>query len=289
MQGELTQIISNLFPNSEIIRTWYPIGGVSAQVTAVEVKLNDASTKQVLIRQHPTAKKEFILLKKLYELGLPVQKPYTYDESLKLLPAPYIVLEYVEGNTQFAPQNMQDFIKRTVETLIQVHHSDTSHLKFLQQQAMHLDRESFDDLSEQILDTLKNSNLIAQNNSVLLHGDYWIGNLLWRDNALVAVIDWEDAAIGDPLYDLSNTRFEILWAFGEDVMQQFTADYQAKMPHLSYELLPYYDLYATLKTAPHIDEYANWSDYGRDDITPNLIHKRYRWFVSEALKKVDKP
>jgi aminoglycoside phosphotransferase (APT) family kinase protein len=35
----------------------------------------------------------------------------------------------------------------------------------------------------------------------LLHGDYWPDNTLWRDGRLVCVIDWEDAALGDPLAD----------------------------------------------------------------------------------------
>jgi aminoglycoside phosphotransferase (APT) family kinase protein len=37
---------------------------------------------------------------------------------------------------------------------------------------------------------------------VLVHGDYRVGNLIWRDNAILAVLDWEGAGIGDPLEDL---------------------------------------------------------------------------------------
>jgi aminoglycoside phosphotransferase (APT) family kinase protein len=37
---------------------------------------------------------------------------------------------------------------------------------------------------------------------VMVHGDYKLGNLIWRDRQVVAVIDWEGAEIGDPLQDL---------------------------------------------------------------------------------------
>jgi len=37
---------------------------------------------------------------------------------------------------------------------------------------------------------------------VLVHGDYKLGNLIWRDRKVVAVLDWEGAEIGDPLQDL---------------------------------------------------------------------------------------
>lgn len=35
----------------------------------------------------------------------------------------------------------------------------------------------------------------------LTHGDYHFGNLLFRDGAVVAILDWEIAALGDPLVD----------------------------------------------------------------------------------------
>ena len=61
-----------------------------------------------------------------------------------------------------------------------------------------------------------------RNPAVLLHGDFWPGNTLWRDGKLVAVIDWEDAALGDPLADLARSRLEVLWAYGGDAMHAFT-------------------------------------------------------------------
>jgi aminoglycoside phosphotransferase (APT) family kinase protein len=36
----------------------------------------------------------------------------------------------------------------------------------------------------------------------LVHGDFHYGNLLFRDDQVVAVFDWEIAGLGDPLFDL---------------------------------------------------------------------------------------
>jgi hypothetical protein len=36
------------------------------------------------------------------------------------------------------------------------------------------------------------------NPSVLLHGDFRLPNVLWKAGAIVAVIDWELASVGDP-------------------------------------------------------------------------------------------
>ena len=90
-----------------------------------------------------------------------------------------------------------------------------------------------------IRDTLEAVWPLPQRNSpVLLHGDFWPGNILWKDGQLVGIIDWEDAALGDPLADVANSRLEVLWAFGIDAMQSFTRQYQA-MTTIDFINLPY--------------------------------------------------
>jgi aminoglycoside phosphotransferase (APT) family kinase protein len=37
---------------------------------------------------------------------------------------------------------------------------------------------------------------------VLVHGDFRVGNLIWHEERIAAVLDWEGAGIGDPLEDL---------------------------------------------------------------------------------------
>lgn len=37
---------------------------------------------------------------------------------------------------------------------------------------------------------------------VVVHGDYKLGNFIWREGRIVAALDWEGAMIGDPLQDL---------------------------------------------------------------------------------------
>jgi aminoglycoside phosphotransferase (APT) family kinase protein len=64
---------------------------------------------------------------------------------------------------------------------------------------------------------------------VLLHGDYWPGNVLWHDGKIVAVIDWEDARLGDPLIDLAMSRLDLVWICGIYAMHMFTEQYQPSL------------------------------------------------------------
>ncbi len=63
---------------------------------------------------------------------------------------------------------------------------------------------------------------------------------------LTNCIDGEDAAIGDPLADVANSRLEILWALGRDAMERFTQHYQSLAP-LDITDLPLWDLCAALR------------------------------------------
>ncbi len=98
----------------------------------------------------------------------------------------------------------------------------------------------------------------------------------------MAVIDWEDAAFGDPLADLANTRLEMLWAFGIDAMHSFTRQYQS-MIAIDFTNLPYWDLCAALWPVHQI---ARW---GLDETTERTMRERHRWFVSRAFEKVAMP
>ncbi|MEM7054443.1 MAG: aminoglycoside phosphotransferase family protein [Pseudomonadota bacterium] len=60
---------------------------------------------------------------------------------------------------------------------------------------------------------------------VLLHGDFWPENLLWQDNEVVAILDWQDAAIGDPLSDIACTCLELRYRFGTHGMNLFKLAY----------------------------------------------------------------
>ncbi len=94
------------------------------------------------------------------------------------------------------------------------------------------------------------------NRSVLLHGDYWPGNTLWRDGTLVSVVDWEDAVLGDPLADVGNTRMEIGMLFGAAAASDFTRAYRALMPDVDMTALPHWDLYASLRHAGRMGEWG---------------------------------
>ena len=283
-------------PQSKLLRSWPLTGGVSAQVTALEIEQPDGHLQKLIVRQHGAvdlqhnpqiAADEFKLLHLVRAAGVPAPMPYYFDQSGETFSTPYIVIEYIEGETVFAPANLPDFLRQCAAQLARIHQIDgeQADVAFLPQQArkyatrlrehpMPVD-ESF--AEAHLLEMLEAAWPIPQRNrSVLLHGDFWPGNLLWKDGQLVAVIDWEDAAIGDPLADVANSRLEILWAFGSVAMQQFTQQYQA-LTTVDFSYLPYWDLCAALRL-------ANFATWAADAHAEQKLRAERQWFINQALE-----
>ena len=226
-------VVQKFEPQSKLLRTWKLKGGVSAQVTALEIEQPDGYKQKMIVRQHGEvdlkhnpyiAADEFKLLQLLHSAGLAVPEPYYLDQSGEIFPTPYVVIEYIEGEPLFGTHDVADFIPQLARQLYRIHEVDCSKLdvSFLPQQEKRVAEmigkrpvkvdEALDE--GRIRDALEAVWPLPQRNiGVLLHGDFWPGNILWRDGQLMGVIDWEDAAFGDPLADLANTRFELLWAF----------------------------------------------------------------------------
>ncbi len=298
-EQQFEQVVHKIEPQSKLLRAWELKGGVSAQVTALEIEQPDRQTKRMIVRRHGAvdlkhnshiAADEFRLLNILRSAGLPTPAPYYLDQSGDIFPTPYIVIEYIDGMSEFALAPGTDRIHQLTTQLARIHALDCSKLDvaFLPQQAQGFSKkvgqrpaELDQSLDEgRIRDLLESVGPLSQHNpSVVLHGDFWPGNILWKDHRLVAVIDWEDAAVGDPLADVASARLEILWAFGIDAMHDFTQHYQSTTT-VDFTHLPIWDLFAALRPASKLSEWA------ADDIVEQRMRERHALFVAQAFAKL---
>jgi aminoglycoside phosphotransferase (APT) family kinase protein len=269
------RLARKIAPDATFRRAWTLRGGISAQVTAFEIAHADGQTQKLIARQHGAADiarnpniaaDEFRLLRLLHAAGLPVATAEYLDQSGEIFATAVVVVGYIEGEPLLRLDGAPTLVPQLADQLARIHRvecplDDFSFLptqndlwaaKFATRSA-HLDK-SLDE--ERIRDALENVWPPAQTNpSCLLHGDYWPGNVLWHDGRIVGVIDWEDAATGDPLADLANARLEVLWAFGSDAMYRFTEEYARHYPAaepLDLTNLPYWDLCAALRLLPVI-------------------------------------
>ncbi|WP_064094010.1 phosphotransferase family protein [Rossellomorea aquimaris] len=278
--SRIKNIVQEIDSQLQLLRMWQLKGGVSANVTAIEVMQPNGKIKKMVVREHGEtdrkqnprmARDEFNLLKNMKSAGVLVPEPLHYREK-----GSYILIEYIEGKPDFTPSDIDCYLIQAASNLVEIHRVECSEINFLPKLDVNW-IEVLRDFTEEGSDIHEPQ---SQNQHVILHGDFWPGNILWRSGELVSIIDWEDASVGDPLSDLSNARLEMLWAFGVEAMTIFTHLYQSKMPHLDITTLPYWDLWATLKHASSI------SSWGLEKRTEETMREQYHWFAQRALQEI---
>lgn len=303
MDDQLGAILQRAFPACRVEACSELKGGVSARAVMVKLLLHDATAKRVVVRRPScpileetlsVVRREYAILSRGSALGLPVPRPCFLDVT-----AGALVLEYVEGAPDFEPPNLNDALAQMATQLVSIHAVP------LDAELESLPRRSESAASmilrtpEQLDMTLDEPRLRAalghlwpweqHNPNVLLHGDYWPGNLLWRSGKLSAVLDWEEVEVGDPLADLAVSRLDVLWAFGEAAMHTFTELYRQRT-QLDWRNLARWDLCVALRPMSRL---ATWAKayaeppIARPDIDVLSMRGGHRRFVEQALRALN--
>ena len=99
----------------------------------------------------------------------------------------------------------------------------------------------------------------------------------------MGVLDWENAAIGDPVADVAVVRLDLLWCFGPTAAVSFLSRYRT-LGEVDPYVLAVWDLFAALRPAGDLHQWAEgYPGLGRPDITFHTMQAGHRWFVSQAL------
>ncbi len=258
-----TALAERVLPGARILHARRLTGGVSADVHALTLADADGYQCTVVVRQHAAAEwkqdhrhlleREYALMQTLYLAGVPVPQPILLDTSGELLPEPVMVTAFVDGTSQVTADALNTSLDAMADMLLQLHRLPADILPELPARMDPLpelfqylpDRPICRDLRK-YLDGCDNS--AFRGRPVLLHGDFWPENLLWRDGRLVAILDWEDAALGDPLSDVAGSRLELLWRYGRSAMDRFTRVY-ARQQALDSRRLALWEIYVASAAA----------------------------------------
>ena len=278
-------------------------GGISCTMTRVDVESAAGAAKSFVVRMvgkwsienYPeSAKNEFELLSYLGDQGIPVPKPRYFDLSCSIMPRPFVVFDYVAGSPDLAVTNVQDRVVKMANQLADIHQMDVTHsaFSFMKPSPVNI-RPPEDEPNEELQETKIRRALadffpqVEENSYRFWHGDFWPGNMLWKDDMLTAVIDWEETSIGDPLFDVAIARLDILWAYGFTASVEFLRQYKVRMD-IDCRHLPFWDLRVSLRPITNLATWASsFPPLGRPDVTEELMIARHRWFVDQAISKLE--
>jgi aminoglycoside phosphotransferase (APT) family kinase protein len=186
------------------------------------------------------AQREFGALKLLFDHGLPVPQPLLLDQDGRLLGRPGIVTAFVDGEML---EELTDPLACAAEMgrlLSRIHavpcsqasipfllDANAEALWFLQHGNEPPEVVRSFPHSEacwkELLDRLPD---LVQTAPTLVHIDYWAGNLLWQEGRISAVVDFEEAALGDPAIDVAYCRMDLVIRGLADAAQHFLRVYE---------------------------------------------------------------
>tara|TARA_Y100001970_G_scaffold67351_1_gene85847 strand:+ start:71 stop:949 length:879 start_codon:yes stop_codon:yes gene_type:complete len=235
LKEKIIKLSDSLINYGEIINVSELSGGFSTDVFLLELTKSENISKLVLrmeagLPSENSAKTEYKLLECLKETTIPSAVPVYLDSSGSHLGRPFFISSYIEGTQNLGSKDDAFFIETIANQLKDIHMVNTDNLPKLPLRV---------DPLEGLLDYLpKKDNWIEIREYIkelsfekynadfkLLHGDFWPGNLLWKSDNIVGVVDWDYAAIGDPLYDLAVSCLMFRYLYGRQDMESFKVAY----------------------------------------------------------------
>jgi aminoglycoside phosphotransferase (APT) family kinase protein len=240
-ESALEAVVAAHLPDVRFMRAFRLSGGVSADVYRLELDAGDGARRSVILRVHGPnhnghpAAAEFEILRAVTGLGICAPQALALDESLRHIAHPFLILDHIDGETVFPPGAADNRIAKMAEMLAQIHSLPIAGLPTLPMRNDPLP-EIFDYLPQNAEFTALRQRLSEMGDTTykgtgtLLHGDFWPGNLLWKDRHLVGILDWEDAAYGDPLSDVACTALELTYVAGTDGAERFVRAYGRLRP-----------------------------------------------------------
>jgi aminoglycoside phosphotransferase (APT) family kinase protein len=153
--------------------------------------------------------------------GIPAPEPVYLDETGRVLGVPGIVTRFVEGRQVADPHDPVTWAETLADLLLGIHaihpgDEDRRHLIDGNHEALFFLRGDWPEkkgghpLSTDIFDAVRELQPdIVRVPAVLVHLDYWHGNVLWHEGRVSAVVDWDHASYGDQALDVAYFRMNM--------------------------------------------------------------------------------
>jgi aminoglycoside phosphotransferase (APT) family kinase protein len=110
---------------------------------------------------------------------------------------------------------------------------------------------------------------------VLTHGDYWSGNVIWRDGRLTGIVDWSSGSRGPRGFDLGWCRLDLVLLFDERVADEFLAAYEAGSGE-AVEEIRLWDCWAVACSHGTVASWVpNYRPLGRADLDEDELRRRH--------------
>lgn len=243
-------LLHEIAPGSTL-RTVEPLPGSYSNYThLVDARRADGSDLRLVVRRYKVfgsydrgekARREFRTFELLQQHGIPAPEPLYLDQQGTILSIPGIVSRYVTGTQIESPSDPIGWAHSLAAMLARIHaipcdaatqtyllDANSEATWFLRTGAVpdymvaHPDGTAVWQMVHDLASSLR------WVKPALVHIDYWPGNVLWDQDQITAVVDWEEAAYGDPAIDVAYCRMEMCLSGMGHVADEFLETYETE-------------------------------------------------------------
>ncbi len=273
-------------------------GSYSNFTQRVRIEQEAAEPRKIVVRRynpenyeegHDKPACEFQALRLLREHGIPAPPPLLLDRDGSLLGLPGIVTEFLPGSQIKPPTEAPRWDKMAATNarmLARIHQTpfsdadkpfmmndDVEVAWFIKDGVIpdYMREDPDGEMVWHLINDHWHQRLLTRPR--FQHTDYWSGNILWLDDEISAVVDWEEAGYGDPACDVAYARMEYFLEGLPEAADTFLKVYQAEtgwqLPNLAISELA--------ASARPMTDPAGW-------FTRPHMEERYRAFIADAKR-----
>lgn len=291
-------LLTHLAPGSTYVGINKLPGSFSNYTYLLEAQAMDGTPQRFVIRLYAVfgdydrgekARREFNTYILLRQNNLPAPQPLYLDEAGEVLGSPGIVTSYVPGEMVQLPDDPVAWANAMAITLAQIHAvpcnpgEHTFLLDANEQASWFISKDVIPPymqthpMGKEVWQAVHDHfPRLLTTRPGLVHIDYWPGNLLWEGIHISAVVDWEEAAYGDPAIDVAYCRMNMALDDMPQAMDEFLHTYEVQtgrhLPNLAF-----WELAASAR--PMVDP-VDW------DITVPPRTDRFNRFIENALDRL---
>jgi len=292
-------ILEKIAPGSHLQSVELLAGSFSNHTHLVEASLSDGETLTLVVRRYQVyanydrgekARREFKAFELIHEHGIPGPEPLLLDDTGDLLGVPGIVTRCVPGALLLdAPAEPLAWARRLAVMLAKIHaipldeaarsfllEANGEATWFLQGQAPPEFMQKFPGGTRLWQAIRERYPSLRPVRPALVHCDYWVGNVLWQEGEISAVLDWEEAACGDPVIDVAYARMNMCLMGLPEAADEFLHAYEGESGRPA-ENLGIWEMTAAAR--PMLDPPA-W------EMEREIIASRFQPFMEEAIKRM---
>jgi aminoglycoside phosphotransferase (APT) family kinase protein len=244
-------MLARLAPGSSLLATELLPGSFSNYTHRITARASSGSQLDLVVRRYAVfgdydrgekARREFKAIQLANANGVPTPEPLLLDETGEVLGSPGIVTSFVPGELLLEPPaRALAWVRGMASMLARIH---TVPFGPVEQEAL-LDADAEASWFARSSEVPAYMTVFAGGDQVwldcreaygqrrtvrpgLVHLDYWSGNILWSGSAISAVLDWEEAAWGDPAIDVAYARMNLALMGLPALMDEFLSAYEVE-------------------------------------------------------------